>query len=67
MSGSYDNTIKIWDLKSGRCLKTIQAHNGYIYSLQLLPSGDLISGSGLPSGTVNTAENTIKIWDSSVL
>ena len=23
VSGSYDNTIKIWDFKKGNCLKTL--------------------------------------------
>ena len=26
VSGSYDNTLKVWDLVSGRCLQTLSGH-----------------------------------------
>ncbi len=53
ISGSFDNTIKIWDLNTNTCLATLQEHTDYVASLAI--SGDkLISGS---------FDNTIKIWD----
>jgi WD40 repeat protein len=54
LSGSYDNTIKVWAIDSCRCINTIIAHDGGITSLLLLPDGFLVSGS---------VDKTIKIWD----
>ena len=56
ISGSHNNTIKIWDIKSGKCtrsLGTLEGPGRSITSL-LWVDGNLISGSG---------DNTIKIWD----
>lgn len=53
-SGSYDNTIRIWDIESRRCVATLTGHTIGISSLQVLPDGRLASGSW---------DNTIRIWD----
>src|SRR4051812_5878669 len=56
-SGSYDNTIKIWNVSNGTFDKKLTDHkNGlmWITTLVLLSNGDLVSGS-LNGG--------IKIWD----
>jgi len=54
MSGSADNTIKLWDLKRQTCVATLSGHTRGVYALALLPDGRVISGS---------ADNTIKLWD----
>jgi WD40 repeat protein len=53
ISGSADNTIKIWNLETGACTQTLQGHQGGVRSLALA-QGKLISGS---------FDNTIKIWN----
>jgi WD40 repeat protein len=54
-TGSYDKTIKIWQLKTGNCLSTIRAHNSWVSSLQYDPQYNmLISGSW---------DSTIKLWN----
>ena len=45
ISSSYDSNIKIWNLESGICFKTLNAHTGAVICLQLLPNGRLASGS----------------------
>ena len=55
VSGSHDNTIKIWDANTGQCLKTLEGHSLDVNSVAYSPDGTkIISGS---------YDNTIKIWD----
>ena len=37
VSGSWDNTIKIWDVPSGNLLKTFEGHTNHVNSLCLSP------------------------------
>ncbi|MEW6496721.1 MAG: serine/threonine-protein kinase, partial [Cyanobacteriota bacterium] len=54
ISGSEDNTIKIWQLSTGKLVRTLTGHTNWISSLAISPDGQtLVSGSG---------DNTIKIW-----
>ena len=54
-SGSYDNTIRIWDVATSRCLQTWRGHKGTVLSVAFSPNGQqLTSGSG---------DETIRIWD----
>jgi WD40 repeat protein len=52
-SGSKDSTVKIWNLQSGACIKTLQ-ERAWITSLTVLPDGTLASGSW---------DTTIKLWN----
>jgi WD domain, G-beta repeat/APAF-1 helical domain len=53
-SGSYDNTIRLWDLKTGQEAGRLEGHGGGVYALAVLPDGRLASGS---------YDNTIRLWD----
>ena len=54
VSGSEDNTIKLWDLKTGNCLTTLEGHEAGVRAVAISPDGQLlVSGS---------ADNTIKLW-----
>ena len=33
ISGSGDETVKIWDANTGKCLKTMEGHSSYIISV----------------------------------
>jgi F-box and WD-40 domain protein MET30 len=52
-TGSYDNTIKIWDIETGACIRTLRGHTMGIRSLQF-DDTKLISGS---------MDSTIRIWN----
>ncbi|ERT04088.1 WD domain, G-beta repeat protein [Lyngbya aestuarii BL J] len=55
VSGSWDNTIKVWDLASGKQLLTLREHNSVVMAVAISPDGSkLVSGSN---------DNTIKAWD----
>jgi WD40 repeat protein len=55
VSGSNDETIKIWDLDRGVCLKALTGHNHWVTSLIFIErDNSLVSGS---------YDNSIKIWE----
>ncbi|KAK0763420.1 hypothetical protein N5P37_002797 [Trichoderma harzianum] len=65
ISGSSDNTLKMWDASTGRALKSLTGHNATIYAVAFSHNDDLmISGSGdgvvilwnLVEGTSNVLE-----------
>lgn len=53
ISGSYDETLKIWCLTSGRCLNTLRGHRGRVLCVYVSDNKILLSGS---------TDKTIKIW-----
>ncbi|KFX88832.1 hypothetical protein O988_08875 [Pseudogymnoascus sp. VKM F-3808] len=52
-TGSYDTTIKIWDIETGKELRTLRGHTSGIRSLQF-DDTKLISGS---------LDRTLKVWN----
>ncbi|NCR91462.1 MAG: protein kinase [Microcystis aeruginosa G11-01] len=54
-SGSWDKTIKIWEVATGKELRTLTGHSEIVFSVAYSPDGRyLASGS---------RDNTIKIWE----
>lgn len=53
VSGSDDNTLKVWSANTGKCLRTLVGHTGGVWSSQM--SGNIIiSGS---------TDRTLKVWN----
>lgn len=57
VTGSNDNTLKLWDLQSGEILKTITPHIDYLRTLDATPDLNLVITSGGRKDTV------IKLWN----
>jgi WD40 repeat protein len=46
VSGSFDNTIRVWNIKTGECEKILEGHTDRVHSVALSPNGrTVISGS----------------------
>lgn len=43
-SGSYDGTVKVWDVKTMECLQTLAGHTGPVRTL-VYSGGHMFSGS----------------------
>jgi len=55
LSGSLDHTIKLWDVESGREIRTFLGHTEWVNSVAFSPDGkQTLSCSG---------DQTIKLWD----
>lgn len=53
VSGSDDNTLKVWSAVTGKCLRTLVGHTGGVWSSQM-------SGSIIISGST---DRTLKVWN----
>ena len=57
ISGSSDNTLRLWDATSGREVLTLKGHTGFVCSVTFSPDGKrIVSGS-------DYGDNTLKVWD----
>ena len=55
LSGSKDNTLKLWDAASGRELHSFPGHSGAVWSVAISPDGrTALSGSD---------DKTLRLWD----
>jgi WD40 repeat protein len=55
LSGSWDKTLRLWNVANGHCIRTLKGHTHYVYSVALSADGRLaLSGSH---------DKTLRIWD----
>ncbi|MFC1652113.1 protein kinase [Planctomycetota bacterium] len=55
ITGSQDQTLKLWNIDSGQELVTLKGHRDSVWTVAFSPDGKrIVSGSG---------DNTLKIWD----
>jgi len=53
VSGSDDNTLKVWSAITGKCLRTLVGHSGGVWSSQM-QGNTIVSGS---------TDRTLKVWN----
>jgi len=54
-SGSYDKTVRVWDVATGASVATLEGHTGWVRSVSWSPDGTrLASGS---------RDETVRVWD----
>ncbi|VFM96802.1 MAG: WD domain-containing protein, G-beta repeat-containing protein [Candidatus Kentron sp. G] len=55
LSGSHDDTLKLWNVASGQAIRTLKGHSDNVRSVAFAPDGRaVLSGSN---------DNTLKLWD----
>ena len=54
VSGSWDDTIKVWDTKTGQLLGTLKGHTDGVNGVAFSPNGTRIVSGG--------DDKTVKIW-----
>ncbi|MFN6541439.1 MAG: WD40 repeat domain-containing protein [Nostoc sp. EkiNYC01] len=55
VSGSWDNTLKQWDLQTGKEISTLTGHNSRVTSVAIAPDGKTAVSASW--------DNTLKQWD----
>ena len=55
VSGSWDHTVKLWDVQTGGVVKTFSGHTDLVWSVSI-SAGCTIIASG-------SRDNTIRLWD----
>lgn len=73
ITGSRDRSIKVWSLKTGRCLATIKGHRGSVLCLKFEKDWDLdpknaLAGEGLSDWrkgfmVSGSSDHTVCVWD----
>jgi U3 small nucleolar RNA-associated protein 15 len=53
VSGSYDHTVKLWDVRANECIRTLE-HGSPVEDVLMYPSGTVLVSSG---------STHVKVWD----
>lgn len=57
-SGSFDETLRIWDVRTGHCLREVPAHSDPLTAVSFNYDGTLLVSSSL--------DGLCRIWDTQV-
>lgn len=55
VTGGWDGLLRVWDLRSGSCLRTLEGHEGPVASVELSPDGTLLATADLGSA--------LRVWE----
>ena len=58
VSGSKDKTLRLWDLREGRLLFTLQGHSGAVNAAAFSQDGNFIASGGI--------DKLVMVWKSNI-
>ncbi len=54
-SGSHDQSVRLWDVRTGECLRTFQGYSNQVYAVAFSPRGDTLASGG--------HDQSVRLWD----
>lgn len=55
LTGAADNSVRLWSLETGRCLRVFEGHTGCVNTVAWSPTGRLFLSGGI--------DHTVRLWD----
>src|SRR5258705_2632345 len=62
-SASYDGTLKLWDVTTGKERATLEGHTGCVGSVAFSSNGKTLASAIMGSPIAHPDNNTIKLWE----
>ena len=53
--GSFDQTIRLWVLQTGNCIRVLRGHTGGVWSVALNPDSQILASGG--------GDRTVRLWN----